>query len=173
MCQNYTKFEFNSNLLLFLANEMFSGKYGTFLFNNENEREAHKAKEKTISIWNQVYLDKKYFLNHIYEPKDTSPLYINYKRIQLWKDYFYQFEKGGKEEDYIRLINKIIDKRNKKIDKKRKIIQENDNFIDKISILINDRLDEKEKEILGKEIVDKIKQNAKKNNYGFEKLDEE
>ena len=49
MEQNYEKFEFNFNLILFLAEELYVGKYGTFLFNNDKERELFHE-YKTISI---------------------------------------------------------------------------------------------------------------------------
>ena len=61
MEQNNTKFEFNSILLLFLAEELYSGKYGTFLFNNEKEREEYNEEENTLSIWNYI-IDKRYII---------------------------------------------------------------------------------------------------------------
>ena len=50
--QNCSKFEFNVNLLNYIAERIYSGKYGTFLFNSEKERKENNAKETTISIWN-------------------------------------------------------------------------------------------------------------------------
>ena len=61
--QNCDKFEFNINLLSFIAENLFCGKYGTFLFNSEKERKENKAKENTISIWTEVLERKKEFLN--------------------------------------------------------------------------------------------------------------
>jgi len=95
MEQNYTKFQFNFNLLTFLAEEVYAGKYGTFLFNNEKEREIYDAENKTLSIWNYVKENEETFINYIYEPEDDGQLVINYKRVKLWSDYFYRFEKGG------------------------------------------------------------------------------
>jgi protein tyrosine/serine phosphatase len=95
MEQNYTKFEFNFNLLTFLAEEVYAGKYGTFLFNNEKEREIYDAENKTLSIWNYVKENEDTFINYIYDPEDNGQLVINYKRVKLWSDYFYRFEKGG------------------------------------------------------------------------------
>jgi hypothetical protein len=95
MEQNYTKFEFNFNLLTFLAEEVYAGKYGTFLFNNEKEREIYDAENRTLSIWNYVKENEDTFINYIYDPEDNGQLVINYKRVKLWSDYFYRFEKGG------------------------------------------------------------------------------
>ena len=124
MCQNYSKFEFNLNLLTFIASEVFTGNYGTFLFNSEKDRELYNAKTKTISIWSIVMERKKYYLNPIYDPNNNEKMSINYKTIRLWREYFYRFEKGEKEQDYILLFNKKINEYEKKIDNKQKIIDE-------------------------------------------------
>ena len=107
MDQNYTKFQFNFSLLSFLANEMFSGKYGTFLFNNEKEREQFEEKE-TLSIWNYIKENEKKFINPFYDPEDEGHLSFNAKNIKLWRDYFSRFEKENVItilEDYNRKLN--------------------------------------------------------------------
>jgi len=48
------QFEFNDRLLTFLAEELYSCKYGNFFYNNEFERQQMKVSEKTISIWTVV-----------------------------------------------------------------------------------------------------------------------
>jgi hypothetical protein len=108
MEQNYTKFQFNFNLLTFLAEEVYAGKYGTFLFNNEKEREMYDAENKTLSIWNYVKENEDTFINYIYDPEDNGQLAISYKRVKLWSDYFCRFEKGGNGYLY------EFDKKNKK-----------------------------------------------------------
>ena len=95
MDQNYTKFQFNFNLLSFLAEEIFAGKYGTFLFNNDKERQQYDEENRTVSIWNYIKENEELFINNIYNPNDSRPLVINYKKIKLWSEYFYRFEKGG------------------------------------------------------------------------------
>ena len=129
MIQNYNKFEFNTDLLFFLANEIYSGKYGTFLFNNDFERDKYNAKEKTISVWNYVKENEYKFINPIYESKDFSPFVINYKRIHMWNKYFFRFEDG--DNLYNEKINKVFKDLNNKIDTKDKIIDELINFINK------------------------------------------
>ena len=106
MHQNITKFEFNTDLLYFLANEIFTGKYGTFLFNNEQEREKYNAREKTVSIWSYVKENEFRFMNPIYNPDDNMPFIMNYKRIQLWSKYFFRFEEG--DNCYDEKINKVV-----------------------------------------------------------------
>ena len=106
MRQNYTKFEFNFNLLTFIADEIYNGKYGTFLFNNDYEREKYKAKKNTVSIWSDILNNKKEYLNPIYDENNNEEIYINYKKIKLWSEYFYKFEKGESEDFYRSLLNK-------------------------------------------------------------------
>ena len=124
MSQNYSKFEFNLNLLTFIASEVYTGKYGTFLFNNEKEREQNNAKTKTISIWSEVMLQKKYYLNPIYDPNNNEPITINYKKIKFWDEYFYRYEKGEQTQKYLKLFNKKVNEYEKKMEKKQNIIDE-------------------------------------------------
>ena len=129
MYQNYSKFEFNFNLLTFLASEIFAGKFGTFLFNNEREREKNNAKTKTISIWTFVMKEKNSYLNPIYDPNNNKVMSINYKKIKLWTEYFYRFEKGDNEKNYIKQLNSKINSYENNIKKKEKIIEELSKFI--------------------------------------------
>ena len=129
MIQNYNKFEFNSELLYFLANEIYTGKYGTFLFNNEQEREKFNARKNTLSIWNYVKENEYKFINPIYEPKDDSPFIMNYKRIQLWNKYFFRFENG--DNNYDEKITKVFKELNNKIEKDKNIIDDLVKFINK------------------------------------------
>ena len=124
MNQNYTKFEFNSNLLTFIACEVLNGKYGTFLFNNEKERVKYKAKTNTISIWSEVLEKRKDFLNPLYQKDNNEEININYKKIKLWREYFYRFEKGENEDLYRKLYNKKMDNYDKEIEQKEKLIKE-------------------------------------------------
>jgi myotubularin-related protein 1/2 len=47
-------FEFNEALLVFLAEHVFSCRYGTFLFDSERELIAAGARERTLSVWSFV-----------------------------------------------------------------------------------------------------------------------
>ena len=64
-------FEYNQELLLFLADEIHTNKYGTFLGNCERDRDSLNLTENTESIWTQVYLDKDRFINKFYNSKST------------------------------------------------------------------------------------------------------
>ena len=122
--QNCSKFEFNVNLLNYIAERIYSGKYGTFLFNSEKERKENNARETTISIWNEILEKENEFKNPIYDEKNEQEIQINYKKIKLWKEYFLRFEKRKNDINY---INKFINKEQKyinEINKKNKILEE-------------------------------------------------
>ena len=115
-----------------MAEEIFSGKYGTFLFNNDKEREEYDEENKTISIWNYIKDNESKFINKIYNPDDERSLIINYKKIKLWVDYFYRFEKGNNEyclEEYDKKLKSYEDN----IKKDKSIIEKLSNFIAKKS----------------------------------------
>ena len=136
MEQNCTKFEFNVNLLTYIAERIFCGKYGTFLFNTDKERKENNAKENTISIWTEILdFDKKNeFINPIYDYNNDQEIQINYKKIKLWKDYFLRFEKGQKEGYYVNRFIKKEQKYKKELDKKNKLIEEMSRIITKQGI---------------------------------------
>jgi len=59
-----SEFEFNSDMLLFIADNVHTCKYGTFFFNSEAERNEKNLRENTISIWMEIDLSfKKSFTN--------------------------------------------------------------------------------------------------------------
>jgi len=54
-----TQFEFNAEMILFIAEHVYSCKYGTFFFNCHQERKQRKVEEFTMSIWTEIDLRKK------------------------------------------------------------------------------------------------------------------
>ena len=128
------KFEFNENLLIFIAEQVYAGTYGNFLFNNEKEREDLNIKNKTESIWSYVLENKKNFMSPIFRRKKENDinnnnnientLEMNYKKIKIWEDYFFRFEKGEKKGKYFELINKKLYGYKAQIVKKQKIMEE-------------------------------------------------
>ena len=59
MVQYPKAFEFTENMLLYLSDEIYSNKFGTFLFNSEKELNENLAKDITVSIWSEILLNKK------------------------------------------------------------------------------------------------------------------
>ena len=157
MSQNYEKFEFNFDLILLLAEELYGGKYGTFMFNNDKERELFQE-DKTCSLWNYIKENENKFINKLYDKDDDRFLEINYKNIKLWKDYFYRFELGKNEEYYY----SIYDKKIKTLENKK---TSDENIIEKMAKFIKHYCNNEEIEKLDdecKKIVLKFKEEEKK-----------
>ncbi|KAM0755223.1 phosphatases II [Meredithblackwellia eburnea MCA 4105] len=55
MRQFPARFEFGELFLRRLCRELYEGRFGTFLFNSERERELAKAKERTGSVWEEMF----------------------------------------------------------------------------------------------------------------------
>ncbi|KAM5441217.1 phosphatidylinositol-3-phosphatase ymr1 [Microsporum ferrugineum] len=66
--QHPTRFEFNERFLRRLLYHLYSGQYGTFLYNSEKERIDRGAKEKTRSVWDYFLARRNQFVNPEYDP---------------------------------------------------------------------------------------------------------
>ena len=127
-----TAFEFNSNLLLFLCKEVYSNKYGTFLFDCERDLMNYEGKKNTISIWSDVFLEKNNYINDIYkEIKDDINVKGELQYLNIWNDYFFQFDKLGRVNenniyiDKVQNLSNVIKENKKSILELLKIIKEN------------------------------------------------
>ena len=90
MSQFPNAFEFNEEYLVFLANHVYSGLFGTFLYNCFQERIiAHQCDRKTTSVWTYLIKYKASYTNPFFEELNgalwpsTSP-----KKIKLWERFF-------------------------------------------------------------------------------------
>ena len=115
-------FEFNSNFLLFLCEEIYSNKYGTFLFNNEKEKIMNKADTTMVSIWSDVFLEKNKYINELYK-QINGPINIKgeLQYLSIWNDFFFKYDKVGMKWDDNVLLdkegysNKIAEEKTKSI----------------------------------------------------------
>jgi len=90
-----SEFEFTSEFLLFIAKYYDTNLFGTFLFDNEKEREEKHAKTETASIWTYLlgdyFKNKEKYLNRLYDKNNVTkiltPHYAYYDYV-LWTDYF-------------------------------------------------------------------------------------
>jgi len=69
--QNPTAFEFNMDYLKDLAYYSYSGVFGTFIYNNDAEREKHKANVNTISVWSYMFEFESKYINKFYDKSKT------------------------------------------------------------------------------------------------------
>lgn len=69
MYQYPTRFEFNERFLKRLLYHLYSCQYGTFLFDDERQRQEAHIAEKTTSVWNYFLSRRKDFMNPSYDPE--------------------------------------------------------------------------------------------------------
>ena len=106
-------FEFNMKFLLFIANSINSGLYGTFLYNNEKEREQKNAKINTMSCWTEILNNMNQYKNHFYEVKTKKDYFFTpifpFSRIRLWDEFFLPFTQINLNRSYDSYINRFSD----------------------------------------------------------------
>jgi len=114
-----THFQFDQRLLLWLHHTAYSGEFGTFYFNSEEERVRARASERTRSCWTHVQMHLDEFFNTTYgrgwahlpqsaaatrpaEPlpafaslplfADPSVLYVDVKELRFWSDLYLAYK---------------------------------------------------------------------------------
>ncbi|KAL6060525.1 Myotubularin- protein 2 [Balamuthia mandrillaris] len=100
-------FEFNENFLVELMDGMFGCKYGTFLFNTEQERKEVDLANNTESLWTYLntHLDSLNLRNYFYEAnKNFSPTTCSvdlllpncsFRKLRLWQSYYFRGVEGS------------------------------------------------------------------------------
>jgi hypothetical protein len=95
MRQFPSAFEYNENVLIAIADEAYSCRFGTFMDNCERERVERERIANTASLW--TYLldpsNRAMFSQHIYEPS-ASVLWVcaNPRRVVLWEAYYLRWD---------------------------------------------------------------------------------
>ena len=104
-------FEFNMKFLLFIANNINSGLYGTFLYDSEKDREKNNAKTKTMSCWTEILNNINIYKNKFYEEKSKKIYFFTpnfpMSRIRLWEEYFFPFTQISLNISYDNYINRF------------------------------------------------------------------
>lgn len=72
-------FEFNQRMLTYIAVEIYSCKYGTFMCDNQRERNKYNIRDKTVSMWT--------FINHHSQDLFKNPFYHVYSEAQPIREY--------------------------------------------------------------------------------------
>jgi len=87
-------FEFTEDLLLTIMENAYSGRFGTFLFNYDSEREEAKLSEIAPSLWAYIHTNKSKYLNPFYVSNGDVPtvLYPScaIQHLKFWSSYFLQ-----------------------------------------------------------------------------------
>ncbi len=100
------QFEFNSEMLLFLAEHLYSCKYGTFFYNSEIERLSKRLRTETVSIWLEINLRrdtdfKNPYFNPIQQLTTITRIPVTcFYKLRVWKEYFFRFTESAREPAY-------------------------------------------------------------------------
>ncbi|CAF0826541.1 unnamed protein product [Brachionus calyciflorus] len=102
-------FEFNEDFLILLFDNIYTSEYGTFLGNNQNEREQLCLSTRTVSLWTFVKSEEglKLFINPLYESNDAvlwPSLYT--QSLSLWSNLYLRFHISN--EPFIEAKNEIL-----------------------------------------------------------------
>jgi len=89
------QFEFNNNFLIEIAEHVYSGRYGTFLFQSESARQAHLAGITTESLWTHVAYNYAY-KNPFYVGKIDATIIpsSNPRSLTLWNSLYLRWYEG-------------------------------------------------------------------------------
>ena len=86
-----TSFEFNEELLIFLLEQVYSCRFGTFLFDNERQRVRADVFNDTVPVWAYVFANAEVFTNKCYIPQegviDMSKLRTDDICMVPWREY--------------------------------------------------------------------------------------
>jgi hypothetical protein len=86
-------FEFNSSLLVFILDNLFSSLFGNFLLNWNREREEHHIRTTSTSIWSYVNApaNQQRFINPFYSPGKSSTVLLPVvcpSKLRFWDEYY-------------------------------------------------------------------------------------
>eukprot|EP00053_Salpingoeca_punica_P016132 m.150799 g.150799 ORF g.150799 m.150799 type:complete len:602 (+) comp16889_c0_seq3:270-2075(+) len=92
MHQHPCAFEFNESFLIDILDHMFSCRFGTFLYDCEQDRVNNDLRRKTISLWDYFATERKaHITNALYFPEKCDRfLHVSTKQFHLsfWNGYF-------------------------------------------------------------------------------------
>lgn len=80
-------FEFTDELLAELHDAVYSGRFGTFLFNSECLRKQNDVTRKTESVWTYLLSPwrRERLRNRAYSPQAALVPVVSFKAVELWR----------------------------------------------------------------------------------------
>ncbi|XP_041111509.1 myotubularin-like isoform X1 [Polyodon spathula] len=85
-----TAFEFNELFLMTILDNLYSCRFGTFLYNCESVRDNMEVKEKTVSLWSMINSENGKYINPFYTKESSRVLYpvASMRHLELWVNYY-------------------------------------------------------------------------------------
>lgn len=97
-------FEFNGDLLLFLSEEIYSCRFGTFVCNTTKECEELDLPHQTVSIWSEIQANPQRFRNFLYARNpQVLKISASAKLIRFWKAFFLRWDRKMQPKECERL----------------------------------------------------------------------
>jgi hypothetical protein len=84
-------FEFNAKYVLTIADHVYSGRFGTFLFSSELDRRTYQARTHSADLWQHLASNRTLLTNRFFVPAGgvfLPPLGQLLRGVTLWSDYF-------------------------------------------------------------------------------------
>ncbi|KAM4604225.1 myotubularin-related protein 7b [Polymixia lowei] len=93
-------FEFNERFLIAIHTHVYSCQYGTFLGNCQKERRSMRLRERSFSVWKQLWRDRAEYTNPLYKAEQSQtqgvlrPNTTSYC-FKMWKGLYNHIEKSA------------------------------------------------------------------------------
>lgn len=94
-------FEFNARYVLTVADHVHSGRFGTFLFGSDLERDKYDSRHCCVDVWTYLHYNRAALINPLYmdpnlENTPTThtllpPLTQLLRNVALWTDYYFRW----------------------------------------------------------------------------------
>jgi hypothetical protein len=94
-------FEFNARYVLTIADHIHSGRFGTFLFGSDLERDKYDSRHCCVDVWTYLHYNRAALTNPLYmdpnlENTPTThtllpPLTQLLRNVALWTDYYFRW----------------------------------------------------------------------------------
>jgi len=110
-------FQFNEEMLIVVIDALYSCQFGTFLFNNDKERNTIQIEnqpnstisQKTTSLWTFILARQSEFINpHFKQSNEVLFPIVSMKNLQLWNRFYLRFNSD------VRIIHAASNNNNKK-----------------------------------------------------------
>eukprot|EP01038_Epipyxis_sp_PR26KG_P008525 gene8525-11523_t len=101
--QNPHWFEFNTRFILTIADHVYSGRFGNFLFSSDYDRDMYSSHELCADLWTYLEFNRNMFINPLYyqisnNGRDSGkrdpllpPLPQLLRNVVLWSDYYFRW----------------------------------------------------------------------------------
>ncbi|XP_030216568.1 phosphatidylinositol-3,5-bisphosphate 3-phosphatase MTMR2 isoform X2 [Gadus morhua] len=83
-------FEFNENFLVTMLDHLYSGLFGTFLCNSEQQRVKEELPKRSMSLWSFINSQLEDFSNPLYVNYSNHVLFpvVSLRHLELWVGYY-------------------------------------------------------------------------------------